>query len=439
MKLLRNGAPGLAALLLSLSPVPAAAEAPPLEIGVIGGLLFPDDAITGHGPGSDDFGVPIGLQAVYRLRGSWAVFGDGHYAVLSSARPSGDAGLLSLRAGLRVFLPSFEDRIQFFANGGVGYLNLDPDNEDGVGRSFLSAGFGQRFLLGGKISAHWEARVDASQGDEDGDFLGGSIVNRQFLAGVSFALGGGEAPQDSDRDGVPDGRDACPNTPRGAKVDRTGCPLDGDADGVWDGLDECPDTPAGLRVDSRGCSDTDGDGVDDDRDNCPDTPAGWPVDRHGCPLDTDRDGVADGVDKCADTPRNVEVDPDGCPKAARLFVPDEKGKVKALVLEGVSFGNNSSQLTAGSRATLDEVAASLIAWPDVRVEIGGHTDSRGDEAYNEQLSQKRADSVKAYLTARGVDATRLSTRGYGESQPVADNGTAEGRAKNRRVELKKTK
>jgi OOP family OmpA-OmpF porin len=163
------------------------------------------------------------------------------------------------------------------------------------------------------------------------------------------------------------------------------------------------------------------------------------VDAHGCPTDEDRDGVADGADKCPDTPRGAEVDADGCPKAARLFVPDETGEVKALVLEGVTFENNSAQLTPGSRGILDDVAESLVAWPDVNVEVGGHTDSRGDAAYNEQLSQKRADAVKTYLTAKGVDESRLTTKGYGETKPVADNDTADGRSQNRRVELKKTK
>jgi OOP family OmpA-OmpF porin len=439
MRSLAKGALGLAALLLPLTFTPALADAPPMEVGLIGGLLFPDDELNGHGPDADDQGYPLGLQVQYRLIGSLAAFADGHYASIGSARPSGDVSLTTLRGGLRLLLPHADDRIQFFFNAGVGYLNASPDNEDSVGRPLLSAGFGQRFLIGERISAHWEARADGSQGDTDADFLDGSIVNRQFLFGVSLGLGGGEAPQDSDRDGVNDDRDACPNTPRGAKVDRTGCPLDGDADGVWDGLDECPETPAGLRVDGRGCSDADGDGVADDRDNCPDTPAGWPVDAHGCPTDADGDGVADGADKCPDTPRGAEVDADGCPKAARLFVPDEKGEVKALVLEGVTFENNSAQLTSGSRAILDDVAASLVAWPDVNVEVGGHTDSRGDDAYNQELSQKRADSVKAYLTAKGVDAARLTTKGYGETKPVADNDTADGRARNRRVELTKTK
>lgn len=438
MRSLAKGALGLAALLLPLTITPALADAPPLEIGLIGGLLFPDDEITGHGSDADDFGSPLGLQAQYRLAGSLAAFADGHVTSLSSARPSGDASLLTLRGGLRLLLHP-EDRIQFFLNAGAGYLGVDADNEDGVGRGLLSAGLGQRFRIGERIIAHWEARADASQDDPDADFLDGSIVNRQFLVGVSLGLGGGEAPRDSDGDGVVDGRDACPNTPRGAKVDKTGCPLDGDADGVWDGLDECPETPAGFRVDTRGCSDADGDGVADDRDDCPDTPAGWPVNARGCPTDQDGDGVPDGADKCADTPRGAEVDADGCPKAARLFVPDEKGEVKALVLEGVTFEDNSAQLTPGSRATLDGVAASLIAWPDIHVEVGGHTDSRGDDAYNEQLSQRRADSVKAYLMAKGVDEARLTTRGYGESRPVATNDTAEGQARNRRVELTKTK
>jgi len=120
--------------------------------------------------------------------------------------------------------------------------------------------------------------------------------------------------QDSDRDGVPDSLDACPNTPLGAKVDARGCPIDSDHDGVPDGIDKCPDTPAGAVVDANGCSvDSDHDGVPDGLDKCPDTPAGATVDGNGCPIDSDHDGVPDGIDKCPDTPRGAVVDANGCP------------------------------------------------------------------------------------------------------------------------------
>lgn len=211
--------------------------------------------------------------------------------------------------------------------------------------------------------------------------------------------------RDSDGDGVTDGRDRCPDTPHGARVDASGCTRDSDGDGIADGLDRCPDTPRGERVDSG-----------------------------GCPSDSDQDGVYDGQDRCPDTPHGTSVDDQGCPekaKAAPLF----EGSKKSLVLEGVNFETNSATLTAASHATLDRVAESLNDSPDVRVEIAGHTDSMGAAAHNKQLSAARADSVRRYLVSRGVDESRLVAKGYGKDRPIADNATAAGRAKNRRVEL----
>jgi OOP family OmpA-OmpF porin len=121
-------------------------------------------------------------------------------------------------------------------------------------------------------------------------------------------------------------------------------------------------------------------------------------------------------------------------RRAKLF---EKGK-KSLVLEGVNFVTNSAELTPESKAILDNVAESLKDWPEVKVEVEGHTDSVADPAYNMDLSQRRAESVLDYLVSRGVATSRLSAKGYGETRPVASNDTAEGRAKNRRVELRKT-
>jgi OOP family OmpA-OmpF porin len=125
------------------------------------------------------------------------------------------------------------------------------------------------------------------------------------------------------------------------------------------------------------------------------------------------------------------VDGTGC--AAKLF----EEEARTLALEGVSFEYDQAVLTPESTLVLDRVAASLRDWPSVRVEIGGHTDSRGGDAYNLDLSGRRAQAVRDYLVRAGIDASRLTAKGYGASQPVADNATEAGRAKNRRVELER--
>jgi len=243
--------------------------------------------------------------------------------------------------------------------------------------------------------------------------------------------------QDTDGDGVNDGPDTCPNTPKGATVDAKGCPSDADGDGVYDGLDQCPDTPKGAKVDSKGCPmDSDGDGISDGIDQCPNTPKGATVDPKGCPMDADADGVPDGLDKCPDSPKGTPVDPMGCTiKAAPLFTPEKQ----SLVLEGVNFATNKAELTAESSAALDRIAASLRDWPEVKVEVGGHTDSSGDATHNLRLSGARAKAVVEYLVNKGIDASRITAKAYGEGSPIADNNTAEGKAKNRRVELKPAK
>lgn len=243
-------------------------------------------------------------------------------------------------------------------------------------------------------------------------------------------------PVDSDGDGVPDGLDKCPGTAKGVKVGADGCPTDSDKDGVLDGADQCPDTPAGAKVDAKGCpTDADGDGVADGLDKCPGTARGVKVNAEGCPIDSDGDGVADDRDKCPDTPRGSSVDAQGCPAAAPapVFQPGST----TLVLEGVTFDTGSARLKRESDAALDRVAESLRGNPDVKVEVGGHTDNTGSPSVNAKLSASRAQSVVDYLVAKGIAPSRLKAKGYGSTQPAADNGTAEGRAKNRRVELKK--
>lgn len=238
-------------------------------------------------------------------------------------------------------------------------------------------------------------------------------------------------PKDSDGDGVTDLNDKCPNTPAGTAVDATGCPQDSDKDGVLDAADKCPNTPAGTPVDATGCpKDSDGDGVTDLLDKCPNTPAGIGVDGNGCPFDADGDGVIDSRDRCPDTPAGTKVDAVGCPA---LF-----GEGATLVLEGVYFETGKATLKPESEAVLFRVAQSLRGNPEVTVEIGGHTDNTGSRATNMRLSTARANAVRNFLISRGVDAGRMTAKGYGPDNPVADNKTVAGRAANRRVELTKT-
>jgi OOP family OmpA-OmpF porin len=219
--------------------------------------------------------------------------------------------------------------------------------------------------------------------------------------GLQIPFGGKEEPKvamvdpDSDGDGVPDSRDKCPGTPAGVRVDNTGCPLDSDGDGVPDYLDKCPGTPSGT-----------------------------PVDDKGCPLDSDGDGVLDVDDECPGTPPGTRVDSKGCPLQA------------VTALEGVEFGSDSADLTPASEVILDATAAELARHPDMKVEIAGHTSSTGPAEYNQALSERRAQAVADYLISKGLSADRFTVTGYGESDPVADNSSREGRARNRRVEMR---
>jgi outer membrane protein OmpA-like peptidoglycan-associated protein len=230
---------------------------------------------------------------------------------------------------------------------------------------------------------------------------------------------------DGDGDGVVDGLDKCPTTPAGRKVNAQGCELDGDGDGVVDALDKCPTTPAGRKVNAQGCElDGDGDGVVDALDKCPTTPAGRKVNAEGCELDGDGDGVVDALDKCPTTPAGFKVDATGCATA------------QVINLKGVNFDNDQASLRADALAILDHAVVVLKEDVKARVEVAGHTDNRSTMAHNQDLSQRRAKSVMDYFVAQGIDASRLSAKGYGQTQPVASNDTDEGRAQNRRVELR---
>jgi outer membrane protein OmpA-like peptidoglycan-associated protein len=245
-------------------------------------------------------------------------------------------------------------------------------------------------------------------------------------------------PSDADGDGVPDGIDQCPGTPAGTTVDARGCPADSDNDGVPDGIDKCANTPAGAKVDATGCPvDSDNDGVPDGLDQCPNTPPGTQVDVRGCSADSDNDGVADDKDQCPNTPQNVKVDNVGCPieLSERETELLDKGRITT---REIHFVTAKWDILPESQPVLDDIGKILIQWPRLRIEIGGHTDARGSDAYNLDLSQKRADAVLAYLESHfpQINKDQYTAKGYGERFPVASNKTVEGMAKNRRVEFK---
>ncbi|HOG35823.1 MAG TPA: OmpA family protein [Paludibacteraceae bacterium] len=235
--------------------------------------------------------------------------------------------------------------------------------------------------------------------------------------------------RDSDGDGVPDRIDECPDTPQGVVVDSVGCPVDSDGDGVPDYIDECPDTPQGVVVDSVGCPiDDDGDGVPNYIDECPDTPQGVVVDSVGCPVDTDGDGIPDYLDKCPNVPG----------PESNYGCPELKKEVRSLfkkAMQGIQFETDKDVIKKSSYPILDKIVEVMKTNPTYMLSIGGHTDDVGSEEYNQVLSEKRAGSVRRYLIEHGVEESRIASKGYGKTTPIADNTTVEGRALNRRVEF----
>lgn len=307
---------------------------------------------------------------------------------------------------------------------GIGYqdtsTNGGSDADDAVGS--LALGVNTHLNTKG-LALRTEARLRATEGSAN-------LNDMYYSAGLRFPIGEKEPPPppDADGDGVSDSNDRCPGTPAGTPVGPDGCELDGDGDGVVNSKDKCPNTPRGTKVDANGCKvvekDSDGDGVPDSRDACPDTPRGAEVDDKGCELDGDGDGVVNSKDRCPNTRAGARIDVYGC---------EIKDKIE---LPGVQFELNSATLIPASTRVLSDAAQTLKNNPDINVEVAGHTDSTGAASYNQSLSQRRAEAVSQFLVDRGVAASRMSTRGYGEAEPIADNSTKEGRAMNRRVELK---
>ena len=261
----------------------------------------------------------------------------------------------------------------------------------------------------------------------------------QHLVGLKFAFGDG----DTDRDGVKDSVDECPEVPGLESLN--GCP-DDDGDGIRNSDDDCPTTP-GLAA-LNGCPDADGDSIKDSDDACPNV-AGLAA-LNGCP-DADGDGITDADDACPNAAGSKAMN--GCPDADGDGVADKDDKCQTvagpasnngcpeypLSMLGdydINFDLEKYNIDSADVQRLSTVIKVLLANNNAIISIEGHADNTGEESFNNPLSNDRATSIKDYLVNVGIDADRLSTKAFGESMPKASNDTAEGRAINRRVEFK---
>ncbi|MDY0136885.1 MAG: OmpA family protein [Thiomicrospira sp.] len=234
-----------------------------------------------------------------------------------------------------------------------------------------------------------------------------------------------EVYRDLDEDSVVTRFDQCQNSALGLPTNLIGCELDSDGDGVYDHNDQCPQTPTGRKVNFLGCqADADQDGVLDEADRCPGTPLGTLVDAEGCKAisDSDGDGIIDSLDLCADTAPGLVVNAQGC-------------EPRSQVITHIVFNTGSYEIRVDQKPILDRDAAQLRRMMANEVLlITGHTDDVGSAQSNEKLSWHRAFSTKAYLADTfNLPAAQIYILGKGESEPVADNLSAEGRQQNRRI------
>ena len=365
--------------------------------------------------------------------------------------------------------------------GGAGYLhgnNVVTNYDGSLFKEEVNSGLtyplggGAAFRLSNTVSLNLEYGHRITPEDLKLDFHTSVSKYDQYSyasAGLTFKL----QKKDVDNDGIVDKKDLCPEAP--GKVEFEGCP-DKDNDGIADKDDACPDVAG--KGEFKGCPDTDGDGIPDKEDacpavagkketkGCPDTDGDGVIDSEdlwptvfglavfaGVP-DTDGDGVPDNNDQCKDKKGPTQFM--GCPDADGDGIPDNKDNCPDVA--GVAANNGCPAVIMGSVMEktvyfdpdswialakyiieMNEIAAYMNEHPEAVISVAGHADSRESENYNMRLSEKRADYVIKYLKKKGMKSVKIDKTFFGESKPVADNNTSEGRTLNRRVEIKITK
>ena len=394
--------------------------------------------------GDIDSGLNFGVPSLSLSRYLGAGFSLGaQYSLNNIKNTPEDLGYLSIDGVVKYNLSDGKISPYLFAGFGVSRFSTDADNEGLLPSKETSrtglGGIGVNFDLNDKLAINVSTSYRS-------DIEGDGYNHLQHIVGLSYSFGAGDADSDgvsdekdecpdvpglkefngcpdSDGDGIPDNKDRCPEEAGTEALQ--GCP-DADGDGVADIDDICPDI-AGM-AEMNGCPDTDGDGVSDNEDKCP--KIAGDVANSGCPwADTDGDGVLDNIDACKDEKGTIVNN--GCPELSKEIL----ATLNKFGLR-INFPANSDKILGKkTQNMLYQIKELLEENPEGILIVEGYASSDGDDAYNIELSIKRAQAVKAYLVEIGVSKDRLEVRGLGEAEPISDNESQEGRAENRRVQF----
>ncbi len=349
----------------------------------------------------------------------------------------GDQLRWALATNIPLFIKTLDAILEF--DGGIG-VAAKEEGREGIRPGEVPA----EVKVAARLRIHEDWAITGGLGGAMNKEAVGTPDVRFFLGVSGHWVSGGQWGFDYDGDGIYGVHDKCPNDPEDfdGHEDTDGCPdPDNDGDGVPDEFDQCDNTPEGVEVGADGCpdNDLDGDGIPNDLDKCPEDPEdidGF-EDSDGCPdIDNDQDGIPDAADNCPNKPEtfNDFLDDDGCPDDPNDKVHISRDRI--IITEQVHFETAKAKIKRESYPILDAVIEVMKENPQIlKIRVEGHTDSRGSDEYNLELSDDRAESVMNYLVENGIAENRLESVGYGETKPIKDNETAAGRAANRRVEF----
>jgi len=393
----------------------------------IGATDFQEAKMDYLGRGSIEYFLPTNSSSVFGAKvfaGAGYVAGKGNTSVLPSHANIDEFRTKIVFGGLGLnYSLSLGKVVQPYLFAGISYFIFNPLQEDGTKMPRNANGeyadndidymgeIGIRFLISNYLSLNVGYTLNYLVTDDIDDVNSSkNDAYHSLFGGVSYYF---LSSSDSDGDGIKDSKDVCKNTPKGVVVDEFGCPIDSDTDGIPDYLDLCPETPNGVIVDSN-----------------------------GCPIDSDKDGVADYLDKCPETPENVIVDNNGCEKIivkAPLPKAVEKESLLLILSGQANFQFGKADLLPNPISGLDKLSDFIKANPSSKWIIEGHTDNRGQDNSNIELSLNRANSVLNYFIGKGLTKDRFEVIGSGSSKPIADNSIEFGRALNRRVVIEEEK